>query len=109
MAAKRYKIPQHLRPDTQRWVRGVMRGWTLEEHHVRLLVLAAEAFDQAADAHAYLAKQGETYSDKRGVRRVCPEVGIEHNAKVLFTKLIRELGLDDGPAPEAPRPPALRR
>ena len=38
------KAPAHLRPDTKAWWLHVHAGWRLEEHHSRLLTMAAEAW-----------------------------------------------------------------
>ena len=54
------KAPQHLRPETRRWWRSVVADYVLEEHHKRLLTLAAEAFDRCAEAREVLTRDGLT-------------------------------------------------
>ena len=105
---KCHTTPKHLRPETQKWVRSVMRTWQLEQHHVKLLVLAAESFDRACEARETLATSGLTYIDKRGIPRAHPAVNIERDAKVIFARLLRELALDVEPPAES-RPPTIRR
>ena len=39
------KPPRHLKAPTKRWWKSVVDGYSLEPHHVRLLTLAAEAWD----------------------------------------------------------------
>jgi len=79
----------------------------LEPHHVRILTLAAESFDRAAQARRILAREGVVYSDKSGQPRKHPAVSIEENARIAFARLVRELSLEDEPAPDA-RPPRRR-
>lgn len=50
--------PAHLRPDTQAWWRHVHANWRLEQHHSRLLTMAAEAWDRACQAREILAEDG---------------------------------------------------
>jgi len=44
--------PTHLQPATAAWFRNVTRNYVLEEHHVRLLTLAAQAYDRAEEARS---------------------------------------------------------
>ena len=44
------KPPRHLRPATRRWFTGVVEMFELEDHHVRLLTLAAQAWDRCEQA-----------------------------------------------------------
>jgi len=69
----------------------------LEEHHVRLLTLAAEAWDRAQEARVALAQHGTTYTDRFGQPRARPEVNIERDARIAFARLLRELDLDGEP------------
>ena len=41
------KAPKHLKAATGRWWEAVCDGWNLEDHHRRLLTLAAEAWDRS--------------------------------------------------------------
>lgn len=101
------KPPYHLRAATKRWVSAVLREYALEDHHIRLLTRAAEAFDRGEEAREAIAAHGLTYNDRFGSPRARPEVAIERDSRTGFARLLRELDLDiDGP--DAPRPPALR-
>jgi phage terminase small subunit len=102
-----YKIPKHLRPETKKWVETVLQTHMIEDHHFRLLTLAAEAFDRAAQAREAIAKHGVTYTDRFGAPRKRPEVSVEESARTAFARLVRELDLDAGPASDASRPPAI--
>jgi phage terminase small subunit len=100
--------PSHLRPATAVWFRAVVEEYELEPHHVRLLTLAAEAWDRGQEARERIAEHGLTYTDRFGAPRARPECAIERDSRVAFARLIRELDLDlDSPA-ESPRSPALR-
>jgi hypothetical protein len=102
--------PRHLRPTTLAWFRQVLTDWELEQHHVRLLLAAAEALDRAQEARDILEKQGLTFNDRFGAPHARPEVKIERDARNVFMRTIRELDLDTAPPPppSGRRPPSLR-
>lgn len=105
---KSRRAPQHLRPPTRRWWSSVTTDFELEDHHVRLLTLAAEAWDRCQQAREALDAEGLTYEDRFGAPRARPEIAIERDSRLAFARLLRELDLDvEGPA-EPSRPPALR-
>ncbi|NKM55800.1 hypothetical protein GFL21_14885 [Rhizobium anhuiense] len=103
--AKSSKPPAHLRPATQKWWRSVLADFDLEEHHIRILQLAAEAWDQAQGAREVLDRDGQTFSDRFGQPKERPEVGIMQNARIAFARLLRELALDGVDGLDAPRSP----
>lgn len=104
------KAPRHLQAATRRWWRSVVEDYQLEEHHVRLLTLAGEAWDRCQEARRALARHGMTYTDRFGAPKARPEVAIERDARTGFARLLRELDLDvDPPAAERSRPAQLRR
>lgn len=85
-----------------------MRDYQLEPHHLRLLQIAAEAWDRGQRARVELEEHGGvTFKDGKGVIRSHPAVSIQRDAAVLFARVMRELDLDGGAVAEAPRPPAL--
>jgi len=98
------KAPTNLRPATRKWWRSVLVDYALEEHHIRLLTLAAEAWDQSQAAREVLDRDGLTFLDRFGQPKERPECGILQNARIAFARLIRELALD-GDSPDAPRMP----
>jgi phage terminase small subunit len=102
------QAPRYLQPPTRRWWRRVIEAWQLEEHHIRLLTLASEAWDRCQQAREVLAVQGLTFEDVK-LNRPCarPEVAIERDSRLAFARLLRELDLDIEP-PASKRPPALR-
>ena len=100
--------PDHLSADAAAWWREVLRDYSLEPHHVRLLQLACEAWDRARQAQAELTAHGAlTFRDERGTIRAHPAVAMERDARTAFARLVRELDLDTGPPAEARRPPAI--
>jgi phage terminase small subunit len=101
------KPPKHLRPATRRWFAGVLKQYELEEHHVRLLVLASEAFDRCVAARQAIDEHGMIFIDRFGAPRQRPEIAIERDSRLSFTRLIRELDLDVGQPAVPSRPPAL--
>lgn len=98
--------PKHLRLATRRWFHHVSSTFDLEQHHVRLLTLAGEAWDRCCEAREALAQNGLTFDDRFGQPHARPEVAIERDSRLAFARLIRELDLDLEPPPS--RPPGLR-
>jgi len=101
------KAPRHLKPATRKWWAGVVGEYELEDHHLRLLCLACEAWDRGQQAREALAQHGLTFEDRHGAPRARPEVGIERDSRISFARLLRELGLDVL-APSESRPLAIR-
>lgn len=104
---KQTKSPAHLKPDTRRWWDAVNGTYTLEDHHRKLLTLAAEAWDRARQAREKLDRDGLTYTDRFGSPKARPEVNIERDCRVVFARLLRELALDIDPPAES-RPPTTK-
>lgn len=102
------KAPKHLQPATRRWWQSVVADWQLEAHHVRLLTMAAAAWDTNEAAERAMAAEGLTTKDRFGQVRMHPAVTIARDAKVTFARLLRELDLDVAPPASAKRPPVLR-
>jgi phage terminase small subunit len=103
------KPPNYLRIPTKKWWKSVVCKWLLEDHHIRLLTLAAGAWDRAEQARELLAKYGLTFEDPKLKRPVArPEVAIERDSRLAFARLLRELDLDIEAPAAGSRPPALR-
>lgn len=99
--------PKHLRASTKRWWSGVLEEFDLEPHDIRLLTLAAEAFDRGQQAREVVDSEGMTFTDRFGQPKARPEINIERDSRIGFARLLRELALDiDGPDS---RPPGLAR
>jgi phage terminase small subunit len=100
--------PKHLRAATREWFDGVVATYALEEHHLRLLTLAAESWDAGELARLALAQHGQTFTDRFGQPHARPEVAIQRDATIAFSRLFRELDLDAAVTPAASRPPSIR-
>jgi phage terminase small subunit len=97
------KVPAHLKKPTAEWFERVIADYELEAHHIRLLTLAAEAWDRCVEARLAIAQHGMTYQDRFGTPRVRPEVAIERDSRIAFARLLRELALDvDEPGTNPP-------
>jgi phage terminase small subunit len=101
------KPPAHLRAETRKWFAAIVDDFDLESHHLKLLTLAAEAWDRVQQAREALDKHGLTFIDRYGSLRARPEAAIESQSRIAFARLLRELSLDVEPPPES-RPPAMR-
>jgi phage terminase small subunit len=102
------KPPKHLQPATRKWFADVVQAYELEEHHIRLLTLASEAWDRGVAAREAIAANGMTYNDRYGCPHPRPEIAIENTARIGFARLIRELDLDVTEPATPSRPPALK-
>ena len=100
--------PRHLSTTTRKWWRSVVGRWELEDHHVRLLTLAAEAWDRGEQARELVARDGLTTPTRDGGAKLHPAVRVETDCRLAFARLLRELDLDLDPPAETRRPPALR-
>src|SRR3954464_5867075 len=100
--------PKHLSPEAKRWWASVVETFDLEPHHLKLLQAACESWDTMQRARATVAEHGQTYLDASGSPKAHPAVGIEKDAKIIFSRILRELDLDLVASPGAPRPPSLR-
>jgi P27 family predicted phage terminase small subunit len=101
------KAPAHLKAATRRWWQSVVDDWQLEEHHVRLLTLAAIAWDRAEEARRLISEHGLTTPTRDGGAKLSPLARVEQDATLRFARLIRELDLDVDPPAAAKRPPML--
>lgn len=104
MAAQK-TAPKYLRAPTRRWWAEVVQEWNLDEHHVRLLTLAAEAWDRGQQARQVLKREGAYYSDRFDQPKEHPAVAVERDSRIAFARLLRELDLDTEPARETARIP----
>jgi P27 family predicted phage terminase small subunit len=89
--------PAHLSQSARDWWQITVDRYVLEEHHLRLLQLVCEAWDEAQKARAQLAQDGLTVPGREGGLRPHPCVAIERDARLAVARLVRELDLDTGP------------
>lgn len=102
------KAPAHLAEPTRQWWRNLVKTYDLEAHHLRLLQSACEAWDRQQQARELLARDGLVVSGREGGLRPHPAVAIERDARIGFSRLIRELDLDTEAPGGSARPPALK-
>ena len=93
MSKNNTTAPSYLSKESREWFGLVATSFELEPHHVRLLVLACEAWDEKESARAEVAKSGETFIDRYGQPREHPAVGTGRQARIQFARLVRDLGL----------------
>jgi P27 family predicted phage terminase small subunit len=84
-----------LTPPTREWFKSVSENYVLEEHHERILLLAGQSWDRAAEARERLDQEGLTVQTGQGSIKQHPLVRVEHEAREAFARLIKQLGLDD--------------
>jgi hypothetical protein len=89
--------------ESRAWVESVRQGWTVDEHHERMLLVAAQAWDLSEQMRQVLEAEGYTYYVARlGAYRPRPEAQIMHDAQLRLLRALRDLGLDDAPTPSEP-------
>lgn len=89
--------PAHLSPSARKWWETTLETYVLQEHHLRLLQLACEAWDRSQQAREALQRDGLTVSGREGGMRPHPAVAIERDCRLAVARLVRELDLDIEP------------
>jgi phage terminase small subunit len=79
--ADKARAPAHLSPATRRWFEHVTEEFELEQHHVRLLTLAGEAWDRCTQAREAIEQHGLTVEDRFGFPRPRPEIAVERDSR----------------------------
>ena len=100
-----HRAPSHLRTATRAWWRSVDENFELDDHHRHLLTAACECLDRVIETREVLAKEGSYFTDRHGARKVHPAVNVARDNHALFTRILRELQLDE--TAEESRPPML--
>ena len=97
------KSPAYLSKESRKWFASVVASYELESHHLRLLVLACESWDEKEAAREQVSKAGPTFVDRYGQPREHPAVGTGRQARIQFARLVRDMGLDiESPAESRP-------
>ena len=79
--------PPHLSASARQWWQITVDRYILQEHHLRLLQLCCESWDEAQKAREQLAKDGLTVPGREGGVRPHPCVGIERDARLAVARL----------------------
>jgi len=98
------KAPEHLTKASRAWWSGIAAEYELEDHHLRLLTLAAEAWDRGQQARETLEESGAYYLNKAKEPRAHPAVAVERDSRIAYARLMRELDLDGYPEPDTRLP-----
>lgn len=108
LASRLQPAPAHLSEDARSWWAVVVADFDLEQHHLRLLQSACEAWDRMQQARQALADHGGlTFTKASGDIATHPCVSIERDARIAFVRIVRELDLDTGAPAESKRAPAI--
>lgn len=77
-----------------------------EPHALKLLTIAAEAWDRRQQAREAIAKDGAFVKDRFGQTKAHPAIAVERDTATIFARALRELALpiDD---PDSSRPPRV--
>lgn len=86
--------PAYLLTSSKRFFDEIVDGYDLEPHHIRILTLACQSLDRAAEARAEIKKSGAYFTDRFNVRKPVEAIKVERSAQLAFARLLRELGLD---------------
>jgi len=90
------------------WMKGIQDEYNLESHHEKILLAAAQAWQQMIEALETVKNEGSFFEDWRGQPRVHPAVGVARDSRIAFLRSMRELGLDLE-KPSDTRPPYISR
>lgn len=100
------QIPSDLSKNSKEWYQEIINEYELEAHHLKILLAAAEALDRIEEARKVIKQEGSYYRDRFDQPKAHPALDVERNNKILFARLVRELGLDLGNSDNS-RPPSL--
>ena len=99
------KAPKHLSKASKKFFKKTMESYELENHHIKLLILACESLDKIEHARKAIAKTALVYMDRFDRPKVNPAAKVEIDNKAIFIKLLKALELDIEPPGEIGRPP----
>jgi len=88
------KPPKTLQTKGRAFWRRVLKDFLLEEsHELQLLQEAAGCLDRIAEAQAEIEAKKPYFNDRFGQPRPHPALNVEKDQRVLFVRIVRELGL----------------
>lgn len=89
---KKQQPPRHIGKTGATWWKSVIANHTPSPTDYALMILAAECLDTAASARDEIKKQGMVVPTKHSFK-TNPLVAVEGNNKLVFLRLIRQLGI----------------
>lgn len=99
-------LPKYLKAGTKVWIRRILADYELEDHHIKILIMAGETWERITQARERIKKNGAYYTDRWGCPKSHPALADERNNRIVFARLLRELNLsEEGPDT---RPPGLK-
>jgi P27 family predicted phage terminase small subunit len=87
------KAPDHLSAKARKLFASIVDRYDLEDEEVATLVLALEAYDQAATARRRLKDDGQIVEDRFGQMKPHPAVAIHRDALATWRQLVTLLGI----------------
>jgi phage terminase small subunit len=96
-----------LSASSKRWYSEVVADYDLQSHHLRLLQVAAEAWDRLQQARAVIKRDGIVVEDRYGSPKNHPALSTERDSRIAFVRAVRELDLEGEQLPD-PRQPRRR-
>lgn len=99
------KAPKFLNTKSKEFFREVINQYQLEDHHIKILILACECLDQIEEARIQIEKEGSYYINRFDEPRPHPALKEFKDNKIIFIRLIKQLDLEVEPKKEVGRPP----
>ena len=84
----------------------ILTDFDLSEPEQAILIEALRSLDRADEARGIVDRDGQVSADRFGQLKPHPCIAVERDMRGLFTRTLRELGLDPRIL-EAARPPAI--
>lgn len=99
------KFPKYLNRSGRSFWKKVLTEFDMKDpHDLERLSLACECLDKIEEAREMIKAEGAFFVDRWNQPKEHPAQGTQRNNAILFSKLIRELGLDLETIPDS-RPP----
>ena len=88
----------------KKWLKKVYAEYEFNSHEKETAELAANCLDRILQAQDCIKQYGLLVPDSKGSPKKNPALSIEHDNKVLFARLCRELSLYEGAEPDVRLP-----
>jgi len=98
------RSPQFLGKKSKEFYKKVINAYQLEDHHIKILLLACECLDQIEIARLRIEKEGSYFISRFREPKTHPALKEFKDNKLIFAKLIKQLNLDYEVTDEVGRP-----